>query len=70
MFAFKATSARRPDLVPFSLCPVKFILRIDDSLDLFAEHAIAGMLGLLANGLFAADYIISLDDVNTTINGM
>ena len=34
-------------------------------MDVFAEHGIAGMLGLLANGIFAADYIIGLDGVNT-----
>ncbi len=44
---------------------VKFILRIDDSLDLFAEHAVGGMVGLLFNGLFGADYIIGLDGVST-----
>lgn len=44
---------------------IKFWIRIDDALDVFAEHGIAGMLGLLANGLFAADYIIGLDGVNT-----
>jgi ammonium transporter, Amt family len=31
----------------------------------FAEHAIAGMMGLLANGIFGAGYIIGLDGVNT-----
>jgi Amt family ammonium transporter len=30
----------------------------------FAEHGIGGMLGLLANGVFAASYIIGLDGVN------
>jgi len=44
---------------------VKFWVRIDDSLDIFAEHGVAGMLGLMANALFAADYIIGLDGVNT-----
>jgi Amt family ammonium transporter len=44
---------------------VKFWLRIDDALDVFAEHGIAGMLGLLANGIFGAGYIIGLDGVNT-----
>jgi len=44
---------------------VKFWLKIDDALDVFAEHGIAGMLGLLANGIFSAGYIIGLDGVNT-----
>ena len=33
-------------------------------MDVFAEHGIAGMLGLLANAIFGADYIVSLDGVN------
>lgn len=36
-------------------------------MDVFAEHAIAGMLGLMANALFSATYIIGLDGVNTGI---
>lgn len=45
--------------------PVKFWIRIDDSMDVFAEHGIAGMIGLMANAFFGADYIIGLDGVNT-----
>ncbi|TVY80742.1 Ammonium transporter MEP3 [Lachnellula suecica] len=49
---------------------IKFWIRIDDSMDNLAEHGIAGMVGLLFNGLFAADYIIGLDGVSTgIING-
>jgi Amt family ammonium transporter len=49
---------------------VKFWVRIDDSMDNLAEHGIAGMVGLLFNGFFAADYIIGLDGVSTgIING-
>lgn len=33
-------------------------------MDVFAEHGIAGMVGLLANAIFGADYIVSLDGVN------
>ena len=33
-------------------------------MDVFAEHGLAGMLGLLANAIFGADYIVSLDGVN------
>merc|ERR1711939_14206 len=43
---------------------IKFWVRIDDSLDVFAEHGVAGMVGLFFNGLFAASYIIGLDGVN------
>ena len=49
---------------------VKYFLQIDDSMDNFAEHGIAGMVGLIFNGFFAADYIIGLDGVSTgLING-
>jgi len=49
---------------------LKFWLRIDDSMDVLAEHGIAGMVGLLFNAIFAADYIIGLDGVNSgVING-
>ena len=44
---------------------VKYFLKIDDTMDIFAEHGIAGMLGLMANALFGASYIIGLDGVNT-----
>ena len=36
-------------------------------MDVYAEHAVAGIIGLLANGIFSADYIIGLDGVNTGI---
>jgi Amt family ammonium transporter len=53
-----------------NILSVKFWIRIDDSMDVFAEHGIAGMVGLIFNALFAADYIIGLDGVNTgAING-
>lgn len=36
-------------------------------MDVLAEHGIAGILGLLANALFGATYIIGLDGVNTGV---
>lgn len=36
-------------------------------MDVFAEHGVAGMVGLIFNALFAADYIIGLDGVNSGI---
>ena len=33
-------------------------------MDVFAEHGVAGMVGLLFNAIFGADYIVSLDGVN------
>lgn len=44
---------------------VKYLLKVDDALDIFAEHAVGGMMGLFFNSLFGADYIIGLDGVNT-----
>jgi Amt family ammonium transporter len=39
-------------------------------MDVLAEHGVAGIVGLIFNALFAADYIIGLDGVNTgIING-
>ncbi|KAK7064552.1 ammonium transporter [Favolaschia claudopus] len=48
---------------------VKFIVGIDDALDLFAEHAVGGAVGLFCNGLFASSEIIALDGVNTGVRG-
>jgi ammonium transporter, Amt family len=36
---------------------------------LFAEHALAGIIGLTFNGLFATTDVISLDGVNTKTKG-
>jgi Amt family ammonium transporter len=44
---------------------VKYRIRIDDAMDVFAEHAVSGMVGLLANALFGADYVVGLDGVTT-----
>jgi len=48
---------------------IKYWIRIDDSMDIFAEHGIAGIVGLIFNALFAADYIIGLDGVNAGATG-
>ncbi|PCH33273.1 ammonium transporter [Wolfiporia cocos MD-104 SS10] len=48
---------------------VKFLMRIDDALDLYAEHAIGGIVGLLFNALFADSELIALDGVNTSVPG-
>lgn len=34
-------------------------------MDVFAEHGIAGIIGLMANAVFGADYIVALDGVNS-----
>ncbi|KIX97252.1 uncharacterized protein Z520_06704 [Fonsecaea multimorphosa CBS 102226] len=46
---------------------IKYWIRIDDSMDVFAEHGIAGMIGLMANALFGVDYVVGLDGVNTGV---
>ena len=51
--------------VSLTFVTVKFWIRIDDSLDVFAEHGVAGIVGLLFNGIFAASYVVGLDGVNT-----
>ncbi|KAK1755147.1 ammonium transporter [Echria macrotheca] len=47
----------------------KFLVGVDDALDVFAEHGVGGIVGLLFNAFFAADYIIGLDGVNTGVTG-
>ncbi|KAH6641147.1 ammonium transporter AmtB-like domain-containing protein [Chaetomium tenue] len=47
---------------------LKFVLGIDDALDIFAEHGVGGIVGNLLTGLFAADYIARLDG-STKIDG-
>jgi Amt family ammonium transporter len=42
---------------------------VDDALDLFAEHAVGGIIGLLLNGFFGSGDIIALDDVNVGFKG-
>jgi len=49
---------------------VKYYMRVDDSLDIFAEHAMGGVVGLIGNAIFAADYIVSLDGVTTAVPGL
>jgi Amt family ammonium transporter len=40
---------------------LKFVLGIDDALDIFAVHAIGGLIGNVLTAFFAADYIAHLD---------
>ena len=46
---------------------IKYYLKVDDSLDLLAEHGVAGVVGLLFNALFGADWVIGMD--GTTSHG-
>lgn len=40
---------------------LKFVLGVDDALDIFAEHAVGGVIGNILTAFFAADYIAHLD---------
>jgi len=42
---------------------IKHWISVDDSMDVLAEHALPGILGLIFNGIFTASYIVSLDGV-------
>jgi len=46
----------------------KYWLAVDDALDIFAIHAIGGIVGNILTAFFAADYIAALDGV-TVIQG-
>ncbi|KAG5650638.1 hypothetical protein H0H81_011521 [Sphagnurus paluster] len=48
---------------------VKFLIGVDDALDLFAEHAVGGIIGILLNAFFASTTIINLDDLEHTDKG-
>ncbi|KAF3760323.1 ammonium transporter [Cryphonectria parasitica EP155] len=48
---------------------IKFWVGVDDALDIFAEHAIGGIVGNLLTGLFAADYIAHLDGFSEISGG-
>ncbi|KAK4196229.1 ammonium transporter AmtB-like domain-containing protein [Triangularia verruculosa] len=40
---------------------LKFLIGIDEPLDVFAEHGVGGIVGNLLTGIFAADWIAALD---------
>lgn len=42
---------------------IKYYLKVDDAMDILAEHGVAGIVGLIFNGFFAADWIIGSDGV-------
>ncbi len=44
---------------------IKHFFQVDDAMDLLAEHGVAGMIGLLFNGFFAADWVIGMDGHTT-----
>lgn len=48
---------------------IKYIMRVDDSLDVLAEHGIAGIVGLVFNALFGSATVIGYDNVTTHDGG-
>ncbi|EGV60260.1 low affinity high capacity ammonium permease [Yamadazyma tenuis] len=48
---------------------IKYVLRVDDSLDVLAEHGIAGIVGLLFNGIFGSSTVIGYDGVTDHAGG-
>jgi len=42
---------------------LKYLCRVDDSLDVLAEHGIAGVVGLIFNALFGSSDVIGYDNV-------
>ncbi|CAN6608064.1 ammonium transporter Mep1p [Trichomonascus vanleenenianus] len=48
---------------------LKFLLHIDDSMDILAEHGVAGIIGLIFNAIFAADWVLGLDGVTVHAGG-
>ncbi len=42
---------------------LKYLVGVDDSLDILAEHGMAGIVGLFFNALFGADWVIGMDGV-------
>lgn len=48
---------------------LKYLCRVDDSLDVLAEHGIAGMVGLIFNGIFGSATVIGYDNVTDHAGG-
>ncbi|KAI9758495.1 MAG: ammonium transporter Amt1 [Lichina confinis] len=48
---------------------LKFVLGVDDALDIFAVHAVGGLTGNTLTAFFAADYIARLDGVTQVQGG-
>lgn len=48
---------------------IKFWINVDDTLDIFASHAVGGMVGNLMTGLFAQASVAGLDGLTTIPGG-
>ncbi|KAG5785889.1 hypothetical protein H9Q73_000470 [Fusarium xylarioides] len=51
-------------LVCFYCVKYKYVLSVDDGLDIFAIHGIGGVIGDILTGLFATGYVPALDGVS------
>lgn len=51
------------------LTQLKYLCRVDDSLDVLAEHGIAGMVGLIFNGIFGSSAVAGYDGVTDHAGG-
>ncbi|AJR85150.1 Mep1p [Saccharomyces cerevisiae YJM1248] len=40
---------------------LKYYAKVDDAMDILAEHGVAGVIGLIFNALFGADWVIGMD---------
>lgn len=47
----------------------KYLLRIDEGLDIFAIHGVGGFVGDILTGFFAANYVPAMDGVTNTLEG-
>jgi Amt family ammonium transporter len=47
----------------------KYLLRIDEGLDIFAIHGVGGFVGDILTGFFAADYVPAMDGKSNTYAG-
>lgn len=48
---------------------IKYLCRVDDSLDVLAEHGIAGIVGLIFNALFGSSTVIGYDGATDHAGG-
>jgi ammonium transporter, Amt family len=48
---------------------LKFLLRIDDALDIFAVHAVGGFVGNILTAFFAVDWVAHLDNIQVIKGG-
>lgn len=47
----------------------KYLIGIDDTMDVFAEHGVAGIVGLIFNGFFGENKVVALDGITFLTGG-